>query len=165
VDAFGVSQLPITSQTLVTAELCDLNGHLTVRHQAAIFDDAAWNFLGDLGLGKELVDQGRSFFDLEQHVRYLAEGHVGDTLSIRHRLLDISTSTLHFMAYLFRDTDQVVLSTLETLTLSVDLDQRKAARLQDGDVERLLSRGRSDRSLEWDPCASGCMTVRNSLFA
>ncbi len=160
--ASDVLRLPTAACFTVSTNQCDINGHFTVRHQLASFDDAAWNFLNGLGLGLTRMDHGRTFFDLEQHLTYRAEAQVMDALQIHCRLLDISSSTAHIMSYLVRPEDDVVISTLETLTLNVELAQRQSTPFTNEEIERLSRRAIEDRRLAWASGACGAMQVRKS---
>lgn len=157
-------QIPETLSLEVTAELCDINGHLTVRHQVGIHDDAAWSLLDALGMGQGLVGSSASFFDLEQHLRYLSESGAGDRVAVHHRVLDVSSSTVHFMSYLVLPAKNAIVSTFECLILAVDLTTRGPRRFTTLELERLVERVQTDRTRGWDPGACGAMSVRNSVM-
>jgi carnitine 3-dehydrogenase len=158
-------QIHHTLSLNVTPDLCDINGHLTVRHQLGIHDDAAWDLLDSLGMGQAGIADGASFFDLEQHLRYLSESRSGDHLTVHHRVLDVSTSTVHLMSYLVLAERAAIVSTFECLILAVDLATRGPRRFSTSDLQRLVGRVQADRSLSWDPGACGAMGVRKSALA
>jgi carnitine 3-dehydrogenase len=158
-------QIPQTLSFRVTSGLCDVNGHLTVRHQVGIHDDAAWDLLDSLEMGQARVPDGASFFDVEQHLRYLSESRSGDLVTVHHRLLDVSTSTVHFMSYLLLPERAAIVSTFECLLLAVDLTTRGARRFSAPDLQRLVARVQSDRTWGWEPGACGAMGVRKSALS
>jgi len=155
-------QIRATVSVDVTPDLCDINGHLTVRYQVGIHDDAAWDLLDSLGMGLAGVAGGSSFFDLEQHLTYLSESHIGDLVDVHHRVLDVSTSTVHFMSYLVLPKRSAIVSTFECLLLAVDLASRSPRKFTAPDLQRLVERAQADRALEWDPGACGTIAVRRS---
>jgi acyl-CoA thioesterase FadM len=154
-----------TMSLRITPELCDINGHFTVRHQVGVHDDAAWDLLGTLGMGIDQVAHGASFFDVEQHLRYLAEAVSGEVVSAHHRLLDVSSSSVHFMSYLVLPDRAAIVSTFECLLLAVDLGSRGMRRFSADELERLIERTLQDRALGWDAGACGAMGVRRSALA
>jgi carnitine 3-dehydrogenase len=116
-------------------------------------------------MGQAGVSDGTSFFDLEQHLRYLSESRSGDHLTVHHRVLDVSTNTVHFMSYLVLAERAAIVSTFECLILAVDLATRGPRRFSTSDLQRLVGRVQADRSFSWDPGACGAMGVRKSALA
>lgn len=158
-----VAALPASLTQVITLELADQNGHLNVRHHVSIHDDGGWAFFAQLGFNDETVrERRRNFFDLEHHVRYLAEVQVGARVSVRHRLLDRSDKLVHHMSYLLDDTQGMVASTLEVVTLLVDLDSRLPVVLGSGEAEAIDARLTEDRTRDWDAAAGGVLGVRRN---
>ncbi|WP_134765227.1 thioesterase family protein [Nocardioides sp. 1609] len=147
--------------TEVTADLVDANGHLNVRHHMALHDEGGWAFFAALGFTSERIEEGRhNFFDLEHHVRYLAEAHLGERLSVHHRLVARTSKALHLVSYLVNDTTDTVASTLEVITLMVDLDTRRPVDLTDDEVAVIDARLAADRALGWDAGLNGVLGLR-----
>ncbi|WP_137292464.1 acyl-CoA thioesterase [Nocardioides dongxiaopingii] len=153
--------LPASYTTEVTADLVDANGHLNVRHHVALHDEAGWAFFADLGFTPERIEEGRhNFFDLEHHVRYLAEARLGERLSVRHRLVARTSKALHLVSYLVNDSTDAVASTLEVVTLMVDLDTRRPVDYTAEEAAVLDTRLAADRALGWDAGLSGVLGLR-----
>mgnify|MGYP000085033879 CR=1 FL=1 len=76
-----VDDLPVLMEKVVPPEWQDLNGHVNVRHYLELYDAASWPMLAALGVDERLfLEQRQGLFDLEHHLWYLDELHVGDTL-------------------------------------------------------------------------------------
>ncbi len=160
--AARIRDLPVSLVTQVRPEHVDVNGHLNVRHHVALHDDGGWALFAGLGLTPERVEEGRrNFFDLEHHVRYLAEARLGERLSVHHRLLGRTAKTVHLMSYLVDDTTDAVASTIEIVTVMVDLDTRRAVPLADPELGPIDTRLAADAALAWDPGLGGTLGLRH----
>lgn len=93
------------------------------------------------------------------HLRCLAEVHVGDRVAVHSRLLARSTKTMHGFWFLLNLTRREAANTLEFVSVHVDLDERRASPFPD-DVADALDRLIADhRALPWKSPACGFMGV------
>ncbi|WP_340540396.1 acyl-CoA thioesterase [Nocardioides sp. GXZ039] len=156
-----VRALPVSLTTVVAEEHVDANGHLNVRHHMALHDDGGWAFYADLGYSAEEIEaERRNFFDLEHHVRYLNEARLGEQVAVHHRLLGRTDKALHVMSYLVNESTGELASTLELVTLLVDLDTRRPTALDTSAAAAIDTRLAADRALGWDAGAGGALGLR-----
>ncbi|WP_321391826.1 acyl-CoA thioesterase [Emcibacter sp.] len=79
-----------TNRGVVHPNLCDIMGHLTTRHYAAIFDDASYHLAHACGLP---IDRETGFVDLELTTRFVAELRAGDLFFVRSGISRIGNSS------------------------------------------------------------------------
>lgn len=155
------SNLPVTNQKTIPPEYIDIMGHMNVMWYTHIFDYATYNLFADFGLGKGYVQQtGMGTFALESHIRYLQEIKLGDSVTIRTRLLDRSDKTLHFIHFMTRDHDDALAATEELIGAHTDLTERKITPFPQqflNQVDPLLA---AHRGLPWQALVSGIIGVR-----
>nr|MCS5548827.1 thioesterase family protein [SAR86 cluster bacterium] len=92
----------------VTAEMCDMNGHMNVADYARIFDDGSVELYNDMGFGKKYFEEGFSCFTLEMNIQYLTELLEGQTAFPYYRIIDVSPKLIHYGGILL--TDEGILS-------------------------------------------------------
>ena len=97
--------LPLIYQTTIPPEYRDENGHMNVRWYMTIFDEAGYPFVAMLGITPEFHQQhGTGGFDLEHHLHYLNEVHVGDNIAVYVRVLGRSAKRIHYMMFMVNET-------------------------------------------------------------
>ena len=151
-----VLDLPCLLEATVTDEHEDANGHLNVTGYLALHDRAAWPWLAGLGLDPRSSDHPRGIMDLEHHLRYLAEVHVGDEVAVHGQLLERDERRIHGIWYLVDLTRAQVANTFEFVSVHVDLERRRAAPFDPETAERLDAMVASDRR-DWPAPLSGTM--------
>lgn len=151
-----VTALPRLLDTVVTDEHGDANGHLNVTGYLALHDRAAWPWLAGLGLDPSASTDARGIMDLEHHLRYLAEVHVGDRVAIHGQLLARARRRVHGIWYLVDLTRDQLANTFEFVSVHVDLDRRRAAAF-DADTAELLDAQIAAARSDWPPPLSGTM--------
>jgi len=160
-DAEDIRRLPLLRELTVPEEYEDFNGHMRVTHHLGIHDDAGLAFFELIGIDERYIDQRRSgVVDLEHHLRYLAEAHVGDRLAVHVRFLARAPKAVHTMWFLVNNTRDQIANTLEAISVHFDLDARRVTPFPD-DVSRALDRiTDAHRDLQWRAPACGFMGVR-----
>ncbi len=153
--------LPTGNPTTVTADLCDENGHLNVRHYLGIYDDGEWTVFGSAGLGDEHAALGHGgIFALEQHVTYRREVLLDQQVTVRLRLLERTDRMLHLVSYLTNDTLREVAGSLEGLYGYVDFDARRLSAFPEAGASALDVHVAEARRLPWQPELAGIFTPR-----
>lgn len=123
-----IKQLPLVHQTTITSDYLDAMGHMNIRHYMGIFDDAAWIFFARFGMDQAYYDRSSGgAFALEHHVRYLAEVHAGDTVTVRTRILGRTAKRIHFMHFMIDETAVKLAATLEVIGSHADLHARRTS--------------------------------------
>lgn len=151
--------LPIVLETVVTSEYEDANGHLNVTGYLALHDRAGWLWLQPLGIDPSSPARPRGLMDLEHHLRYLSEVHVGDEVAIHAQLLERSERRVHGILYLVNHSREQLANTLEFVSVHVDLERRRAAPF-DADVAAALDDQVAGAKRTWAPPMCGAMGLR-----
>jgi acyl-CoA thioester hydrolase len=156
-----LSNLPITNQKTIPQDYIDIMGHMNVMWYIHIFDYGTRNLFNSFGYGEDYVRQtGMGSFALESHIRYLQEVRLGESVTVRSRLLDRSTKTLHFIHFMTRDHDGVMTATLELIAAHADLTRRKVTPFPQQILDRLDPMLKSHQNLPWQAPVSGIIGVR-----
>lgn len=151
-----VRTLPEILRTPVPQEHEDANGHLNVTGYMALHDRAAWNWLGELALDPRTSGRPFGIMDLEHHLRYVAELHVGDEVAIHAQLLARAARRVHGIWYIVNETAERLANTLEFVSVHVDLEQRRAVAFDPATAEALDHQVRDARR-DWPAPVSGTM--------
>lgn len=151
-----VTALPQLLETVVIDEHEDANGHLNVTGYLALHDRAGWPWLRTLGLDPSSSSRRRGIMDLEHHLQYLAEVHVGDRVTVHAQLLERAERRIHGIWYLVNLTRERLANTLEFVSVYVDLDQRRATAF-DTDVAAVLDDQIADAARDWAAPTCGSM--------
>lgn len=156
-----IDQLPEFYRATVPAEYEDANGHLNISGYLVIHNEASWPFMASVGMDRAYVEQRRmSIFDLEHHLRYVAEMRTGSPLRVHGTVADRNDKVLHGMFFLIDDRASRLANTFEFVSAHVSLESRRAvpfpgevAAALDDQIERC-------RALEWQLPVSGSMGLR-----
>lgn len=133
-----VDELPILLERVIPPEWQDLNGHVNVRHYLELYDAASWPRLAEFGLdARAFVEQRQGLFDLEHHLWYLDEMHVGDTVTVHWRFLARTAKRFHGVMFIVNRTRGRLASVFEYLSTGANLDTRRTAPLPSGFASRL----------------------------
>ena len=125
-------EAPISYQGTVYPWQCDTMGHMNVMWYTGKFDEATWQYFGQLGLSRRYVDEkNRGMAALEQTIKYLKEVHAGDVVTVRTRTIDIGDKTLRFLHEMSDTITGETVATSEMLAVHFDTTRRKSVRLPD----------------------------------
>lgn len=153
-----VKQLTLLLQTTIPPEYEDLNGHMNVQYYLALYDKASYPFIAQLGLDETyFTEQRKGIFDLEHHLHYLAEVHIGDTVTIYSRLLARTTKRLHGMWFMVNETRQQLANTFEFVSTHADLAARRTAPFSDGLAAHIDAMIAERGTFDWDAPVCGVM--------
>ncbi|MDI1289090.1 MAG: thioesterase family protein [bacterium] len=162
VPTFGqVDELPQTLIMSVPDSYLDINHHMNIRHYLAVHDRAFGYLFTAMGFGSDYIKgRGLSFFQVENHIRYLAEAHGGDEISVHVRLIGRTARAIHGVSFLLNRSRGTVANTLEFLMLHVDLRTRKAVDFDTRSTELLDRRMADDSVTTWPAPLSGCVHLK-----
>lgn len=156
--AHAVTELPELWTARIPADWQDLNGHVNVRHYVEMYDLAGWRMLDLIGIDeRHFRVERRGLFDLEHHIWYLAELHVGDAVSVHVRFVARGRKLFHGVMFVVNRSRGEVASALEFLSASADLDSRTTVPIPAsvaGHMDRLI---RAHTALGW--AAPRCGTI------
>ena len=154
-----VDDLPVLMEKVIPPEWLDLNGHVNVRHYLELYDAASWPRLAEFGLdARAFLERRQGLFDLEHHLWYLDELHVGETVTVHWRFVARSAKRFHGVMFIVNRTRDRLASVFEYLSTGADLDSRRAAPLPPGFAAKLDELLAADRTLGWP--APTCGVIR-----
>ncbi|GAA5052792.1 thioesterase family protein [Nocardia callitridis] len=111
---------------VIPEEFRDENGHMNVRHYYDLCLIAMDTVFQRLGITDDYrATRGHGFFTAEHHIKFFAETHVGQRVSVHFRNLERSDKVVHGIALLVNDTTERLACTLEVVAVHVDLDTRR----------------------------------------
>tara|TARA_B100001013_G_C24586831_1_gene433056 strand:+ start:769 stop:1239 length:471 start_codon:yes stop_codon:yes gene_type:complete len=115
----------------VTAEMCDMNGHMNVADYARIFDDGSFELYNDMGFGQEYFKKGYSCFTLEMNIQYLSELIEGQTAFPYYRLIEVSPKLIHYGGILLTEEGKLS-ATNEQMLAHIDMSKRRSSEMPEG---------------------------------
>ncbi len=121
----GGSVLP-RYEARARAEWADYNHHMTDFRYGQVFGDAMDAFYRTVGVDDAYRRTGRMYYDVESHVRHLAEVKVGEALYVTTQLLAVDDKRLHVFQRMHRASDGKEVATGEFMHLHVARDAAKA---------------------------------------
>lgn len=156
----NVLALPVLLKKQIPSEWEDFNGHVNIQYYLALVEQSGWPMFESLGLGESYFRERRQgLFDLEHHLRYLAELHVGDQVTVHSRMLDRSEKRLHGMMFILNQSRHQLSCTLEYITSGADLDSRRTAPFPEDVAASFDALIRQHALLEWSAPVCGVMAA------
>jgi acyl-CoA thioester hydrolase len=114
---------------------CDTMGHLNVRHYAAMFDDASFQFLGMLAPRAWLDASALGWADAKITIEFRQEVEVGACMVIRTQLVRLGGKSFTYLHEMHDAETGRLHATCETVTVLFDLTARRAVPIE-GDLRR-----------------------------
>lgn len=135
-----LDDVPLTVlERRVPADWVDYNGHTNDSRYAQLASEACDAFFRAIGFDDAYLASGRTFFTVENHVRFLAQTRQGDRLTVRVRLVHHDAKRIHLWTEIVRE-DGVVAATSEQMFLHVDTTSERTSPMGDrlaAELERL----------------------------
>ena len=155
-----VRQLPELVRVRVPKEWEDLNGHVNVKHHLTMYDLTSDPLLELLGISEEWVRTRRvGLFDLEHHIWFLNEVHVGEEVSLFLSFTARNDKRVQGHVFLLNVTHERLASVVEFVTAAADLDARRTVPLPAviaNGIDQLMAR---QRALDWAAPLSGAISI------
>jgi carnitine 3-dehydrogenase len=136
--------LPVTVERQVPVTWTDYNGHMNEAHYLEIGAQASDRFMEMIGADAAYIASGKSYFTVENHLRYLAEVLAGERLTVTTQVLGGGGKKLHLFHRIAKG-DGTLAATMETLLLHTDLTTRRSS-LPGPAVEAALARFVADHA-------------------
>ena len=116
----------------ITKEWTDYNGHMNVAYYVLIFDLFGAEILMDkFKMGEESAKQTKkSTMVVESHITYDQEVKEGDEVDVNLLYLDHDKKRLQYKLEMIHKEKKFIASTIEILSLYVDLDKRKVSEFE-----------------------------------
>ena len=108
--------------------MCDVMGHMNVRHYAGMFDDASFQLLGQIA--EKIPDESFGWADVRSTTDYKREVPAGDLLTIRSQVLKIGRSSITFRQIMTGSLDGELRATNETTSVCFDKNARISLELE-----------------------------------
>ncbi|NBC21978.1 MAG: thioesterase [Gammaproteobacteria bacterium] len=145
---------------VIPPEWEDQNGHVNIRFYMTLFERGGWPMVHEMGMDESYFrDRRQGLFDLEHHLYYVYELHVGESVSIHARLIDRSEKRFHGVMFIVNDSRDNLAATLEYITSGADLAHRRTAPLPADIAARLDALLAAHRRLPWEPPLCGVMSA------
>ena len=157
-DTKAIRELPRLTSQVIPERWEDQNGHVNVGFYMAIYNDSGWPMLDLVGIDEAYFSKRRmGLVDLDNHLRYLTELHVGDRVTAYGRFFAHDEKRMHGMVFIVNDSTEALASTIEFLSISMDLRKRKPVAIPDDVAARLGTIIEAHQKLNWT--ASTCMSI------
>ena len=117
----------------------DYNGHMNVAYYVLIFDlFGAEVLMNRFHMGEESAKTSKkSTMVVESHITYNQEVKEGDEVEVNLLFFDHDKKRLQYKLEMIHKEKKFLVSTIETLSLYVDLNQRKVAEFEDEKVKMM----------------------------
>ncbi|MBI1280494.1 MAG: hypothetical protein GC179_20395 [Anaerolineaceae bacterium] len=153
-----IQQLSPVYRVTIPDRYRDKMGHMNMRYYLEVYDDAGDALFESFGLTPAFYkEHGSGGFDLEHHIHYVNEVHIGDEVTIYARLLDRSAKRLHYMLFMVNESRNLLSSTFECVNSYADLTVRKTAPYPEAIASTLDGIIGAHQQLGWDAPVSGIM--------
>lgn len=127
-----VRELPALLTLVVPSDWQDVNGHVNVQYYLRMYDLTSEPLFRLCGRDYRAYGaDGFGCFDLENHLWYLAEIHVGDTVTAHLRLLGCGDKRFHGIMFIVNESRGALAAAIEFITTGADLQTRRATQLPD----------------------------------
>jgi acyl-CoA thioester hydrolase len=158
--ATQLERLPVLARVRVPREWEDLNGHVNVQHHLGMYDMTSDAMLRLLGVSTEWVrDQQVGLVDLEHHIWFQRELHVGDEVALHLRFTALNERRVQGVVFLRNVASGEIASAIEFLSVAVDLAARRAIPVPSGIHGRLVALLREHEALDWPAPRCGSISV------
>jgi acyl-CoA thioester hydrolase len=155
-----VKQLDEMMRLVIPPTFEDENGHMNVRHYLTVFDDAGYPMVASFGLTPEFhTKYGTGGFDLEHHMHFLNEVHIGDEVVVYLRIISRSSKRIHYMLFMVNETRQKVAAIFECVNSFADLKQRKTAPYPVEIASKIDTTVERHNKIEWVAPVCGIMSA------
>jgi carnitine 3-dehydrogenase len=114
----SAASAPLLHETQISPAWIDYNGHATESAYLRMASDATDALLAALGVDRDYVASGGSYYTAETHLRHLHESRAGDKITVATQLIGADEKRLHLFHQITRDGE--VLATAEQMLLHVD---------------------------------------------
>ena len=153
-----VRQLDSVYECTIPRAFLDENDHVNVQYYLRLVENGLGALFHQTGLG-QIYATADTFgnFALEQHIRYLAEILVDDSVGVYIRLIELSPKRAYFMGFLVNETREQLAAVVEVVMMNVAMTQRRGAPFPPGPFARLEAILARHRQLPWRAPVCGVM--------
>ena len=155
-----VRELPVLIRHTVPPHWEDLNGHVNVQHYTELYDMAGYPFMELMGISAPQVHESRiGMFDLEHHVWFLDELHVGHVVTGHACLVERGPKRALSVMFIVDETRGRLASAIEVISSTAHLDTRRTVAIPSPLAARLDELIIEQQARRWIPPRSGALSV------
>lgn len=155
-----IRELPVLAKETIPPKWEDLNGHVNVRFYLALYEMSGWPLMEALGIDRSYFEKRQlGIFDLEHHIRYVNELHVGDVVTVHGRIIARNAKRMHGIVFIVNDDRDALAATLEYVASNANLLERRTAEFPEDVANRLDVLIDDDRRYAWPAPVCGVMSV------
>jgi len=116
-----------TYRKAVTADMCDMYGHMNVQFYVAAISDSFFSLMTAVGLGKSAVDEHRvGLVAVNMNIDYLSELEAGDVIYMQGAIVSASGKKLTCKWKLYDQATDRQAMEATVLYVCMDLDSRRS---------------------------------------
>ena len=128
----------ITYQGVVYNWQCDFNNHMNVQFYMAKYDEATWQFFGQLGItASYLRSSNTGMVAVEQHLKYYHELLAGDLVTIHTVLENYKPKAITFHHKMYNSEAGVLVAEGRMVGVHIDQSERKSVSMPDDILDNL----------------------------
>jgi len=106
---------------------CDIFDHMNVQFYMEKFDQAAWGFFGQMGIGADyFFKEDKGIVAMEHKIRYYKELVAGDLVYIKSELTKVGNKSMCFRHLLYNAMTDEVAAEFEAVAVQIDTNTRKS---------------------------------------
>lgn len=110
--------------------MCDVMGHMNVRHYAAMFDDASFQLLGHIA-GQDTNEGSVGWADVRTEIDYKHETRPGSLITVRSHVIKVGRTSVAFEQVMSGSLDGIVHAVARTTSVRFDLAARASIALDE----------------------------------
>ena len=155
-----VLELEKLSKHTIPEDWQDMNGHVNIQYYQTLYDMGGWAMFKQLGIDESYFSERRlGLFDLEHHLYYLSELHVGDVVSLHGRFLARNHKRLQGIVFIVNESRGVLACTLEFVSTGANLGTRRSDDFPPDVSAKLDQILAKDSAVSWAAPVCGAMSV------
>ena len=116
----------VSARRVIPIDWTDNNGHMNEGRYGQLFSDASETVMAAVGADDAYIVGGKSFFTVENTIRFLEETHAGEKIEVHSRVTQAEGKKLRCLHEMRRVADGAVLATSDQFMLHVDLETRRS---------------------------------------
>ena len=150
--------LPRTYELVIPEKFLDEMGHMNVSWYTHLFSEAMGGIMGLVGLSLEYIETEKmGGVALEGHIHYLAEVHVGESVTIYSRLIERTEKRVHLVHFMVNESRGNVAALFENIMACFDLKARRMAPIPNDIATKIDDAIEKHQQLDWPPPLCGVM--------
>lgn len=157
-DISAIRELPELTSQVIPERWQDQNGHINVSFYMALYNDSGWPLFDLVGIDERyFTERKMGFVDLDNHIHYLKELHVGDHVTTYGKFLANDDKRIHGMVFVINDSTNALAATIEYLSINFDLRKRRAVAIPADIAAELATMNNAHQNLGWT--VPTCMSI------